>query len=33
MADLMAYKEMDAAGRKAVFDELAAEAQEHELGY
>jgi excisionase family DNA binding protein len=33
MADLMAYKETDAAERKAVFDELAAEAQKHELGY
>jgi excisionase family DNA binding protein len=33
MADLMAYKEADAAERKAVFDELAAEAQKHELGY
>jgi hypothetical protein len=32
MADLMAYKETDAAERKAVFDELAAEAQKHELG-
>jgi excisionase family DNA binding protein len=33
MADLMAYKETEAADRKAVFDELAAEAQKHELGY
>lgn len=33
MADLMRYKEGDEAERKAVFDELAAEAQKHGLGY
>ena len=33
MADLMAYKEADADERKAVLDELAAEAQKHGLGY
>lgn len=32
-ADLIAYKEKDAEHRKAVLDELAAEAQEHGLGY
>jgi len=33
MADLIAYKEADEAERKAVLDELAAEAQRHGLGY
>jgi len=33
MADLMTYKETDDAERKAVLDELAAEAQKHGLGY
>jgi excisionase family DNA binding protein len=33
VADLVAYKEKDAAHRKSVLDELTAEAQRHELGY
>lgn len=33
MADLMRYKDADDAERKAVFDELAAEAQKLGLGY
>lgn len=33
MADLMTYKGADDAERKAVLDELAAEAQKHGLGY
>ncbi len=33
MADLMRYKDADEAERKAVFDELAAEAQKLGLGY
>lgn len=33
VADLVAYKEKDAAYRKSVLDELAAEAQKHGLGY
>ncbi len=33
MADLLRYKEADDAERKAVFDELAAEAQKLGLGY
>ena len=33
MADLMTYKNADDAERKAVLDELTAEAQKHGLGY
>jgi excisionase family DNA binding protein len=33
MADIMAYKQGDDDKRKAVLDELAAEAQHHGLGY
>jgi hypothetical protein len=33
MSDLVAYKERDDAERRAVTDELAAEAQKHGLGY
>jgi excisionase family DNA binding protein len=33
MADLMTYKDADDTVRKAVLDELAAEAQKHGLGY
>ncbi|HNZ22586.1 MAG TPA: helix-turn-helix domain-containing protein [Polyangiaceae bacterium] len=33
MADIMAYKQGDDDKRKAVLDELAAEAQHHDLGY
>ncbi|HEX4339291.1 MAG TPA: excisionase family DNA-binding protein [Polyangiaceae bacterium] len=33
VADIVAYKEKDAAERKSVLDELAAEAQKHGLGY
>lgn len=33
VADIVAYKEKDAAHRKSVLDELTAEAQRHELGY
>lgn len=33
VADLVAYKDKDAAHRKVVLDELAAEAQKHGLGY
>jgi excisionase family DNA binding protein len=32
-ADIVTYKEKDAAHRKSVMDELTAEAQKHELGY
>ncbi len=32
-ADLMAYKQQDDARRKAVLDELTAEAEKHGLGY
>jgi len=33
MAELIAYRDTDDAERKAVLDELAAEAQKHGLGY
>jgi len=33
MSDLMAYKQVEDDKRKAVLDELAAEAQNHDLGY
>ncbi len=33
VADLLTYKEKDAKHRKAVLDELTAEAQKHGLGY
>ena len=33
MADLSAFKQTDDDKRKAVLDELAAEAQQHGLGY
>lgn len=33
VADLMAYKQKDDAHRKAVMDELTAEAEKHGLGY
>ena len=33
VADLLAYQRQDAAYRKGVADELAAQAQEHDLGY
>jgi excisionase family DNA binding protein len=33
VADLVAYKEQDETERKAILDELAAEAQKHGLGY
>src|SRR5688500_8520368 len=33
VADLLAYQRQDAAYRKSVADELAAQAQEHDLGY
>ena len=33
MSDLVAYKEKDDAERRAVAEELAAEAQKHGLGY
>jgi excisionase family DNA binding protein len=33
VSDLLAYKKADDAHRKAILDELAAEAQEHGLGY
>jgi excisionase family DNA binding protein len=33
MSDLLAFKERDDAGRRAVAEELAAEAQKHGLGY
>lgn len=32
-ADLLAYKQADEARRKAVLDELTAEAEKHSLGY
>jgi len=33
VADLLAYKQKDALERKAVLDELTAEAEKHGLGY
>jgi excisionase family DNA binding protein len=33
VADLVAYKQKDDAGRQAVLDELTAEAEKHGLGY
>ncbi|MCC6215163.1 MAG: hypothetical protein IT376_09855 [Polyangiaceae bacterium] len=33
MADLVEYKQRDDAHRKAVLDELTAEAEKHGLGY
>ena len=33
MADIMAYKQADDDKRKEVLNELAAEAQNHSLGY